>query len=296
MSKEIYNNNPNEPVMDIGQKILTRVSLYKVPNAISKENALLLLKTKIEKNESRVVSFSEAKSFKKIYWYVSVAASIFILFGIWHFVFNQPEINILAAKGEHINYQLPDGSIVALNAESDITYKKESFSKKRSLEMEGEAFFNIQKGGNFVIRTKFADIQILGTSFNVYARENSFKVSCITGKIRVESDNQSLTLTPGESAVLFNNILSIFRDKNIQTVANWRNGEFYYESTPLDYIFEEIERQFNVTFVLPKMETKLFTGSFTNNNLANTLDIVCIPMGLNYEIGNNGKIRITEKP
>jgi ferric-dicitrate binding protein FerR (iron transport regulator) len=296
MSKEIYNNTANEPEMDIRQKILKRVSQYRVPNAISKEHAFLLLKTKIENKESRVVPFSGAKNLKKIFWYLSAAASILLLFGIWHFVMNVPEINILAAKGEHINYQLPDGSIVALNAESEITYKKENFTKKRSLEMKGEAFFNIQKGGHFEIHTKFADIQILGTSFNVFARENSFKVSCITGKIRVESDNQSLTIIPGESVVLSNKTLTKFRDKNIQSIANWRNGEFYYENTPIENIFEEIKRQYNVNFVLPEMKTKLFTGSFTNNNLANTLDIVCIPMGLNYEIGNNGKILITEKP
>jgi ferric-dicitrate binding protein FerR (iron transport regulator) len=95
------------------------------------------------------------------------------------------------AKGEHINYQLPDGSVIAMNAESKISFNRNKFMKKRFVEMEGEAFFNIQKGGPFTIRTKSADIHILGTSFNVYSRDQAFKVSCVTGKIKVTSREQA---------------------------------------------------------------------------------------------------------
>jgi ferric-dicitrate binding protein FerR (iron transport regulator) len=58
--------------------------------------------------------------------------------------------------------------------------------------------------------------------------------------------------------------LSKFQDKKHTNVANWRNGEFYFENAPITEIFKEIERQFNVTFDLPKMKMKFFTGSFTN--------------------------------
>lgn len=296
MNEDLHNNKRNGSEMDAEQKIMERVSQYKVPNSTAKEDAFQLLKTKIAESNSKTITIPEKKKRINFYWVAAAAAGVLVLFGIWHFVFNQTNVNILAAKGEHINYQLPDGSVVAINAESKISFSKDNFNKKRYLEMEGEAFFNVQKGNKFVVSTKNADIQVLGTSFNVFARENTFKVSCVTGKIKVESGNQSLIIVPGESAVVSNNILSKFHDKNIQTVANWRNGEFYFENEPLQTVFEEIERQFNVTFELPKMEMKFFTGSFTNNNLVNALDVVCIPMQLDYEIGNNGKVIIREKP
>ena len=162
--------------------------------------------------------------------------------------------------------------------------------------MEGEAFFDVRKGTAFTINTKLADIKILGTSFNLVSRDNSFKVSCITGKIQISLGSHSLTITPGESATLSNNELLKYSDKNIKRIPNWRIGEFYFEDSPLNLVFKEIERQFNVNFVVAKMDEKFFTGSFTNKNLVNALDIVCIPMELTYEIGGNSKIFIREKP
>jgi ferric-dicitrate binding protein FerR (iron transport regulator) len=205
-------------------------------------------------------------------------------------------VNVIAEKGQHTEYKLPDGSVVAMNAESKITFQKSNFSQNRLLTMDGEAFFDIRKGTTFTINTKLADIKILGTSFNVVSRENLFKVSCVTGKIQVTSGSQSLIIIPGESAILTNHELTKYPDKNIKLIANWRVGEFFFEDAPLNSVFKEIERQFNVNFVVTKMDEKFFTGSFSNKNLVNALDIVCIPMGLTYEIGSNSKIYIREKP
>ena len=74
------------------------------------------------------------------------------------------------------------------------------------------------------------------------------------------------------------------------------NGEFTFEDAPLNSVFMEIERQFNVKFASLKFSNKYFTGGFTNKNLVEALDIVCIPMGLTYEIGSNSKIIVREKP
>jgi transmembrane sensor len=201
----------------------------------------------------------------------------------------------VAEKGQQNDFKLPDGSLVSLNADTKITFSKNRFKQKRNVEMEGEAFFNIQKGSTFTITTNLAEIKILGTSFNVYARDNQFKVSCFTGKIRVTSGEQSEIIIPNETAYIENNKLMVIKEENINSTAIWRVGEFNYENIPLNLVFNEIERQFNVTFVLPNFEGKKFTGSFSNKNLVQALDIICIPMGLTYEIGSNSKITIKGK-
>jgi ferric-dicitrate binding protein FerR (iron transport regulator) len=202
---------------------------------------------------------------------------------------------LIANRGQQNEYNLPDGSLVSMNAESKISYNQKDFLEKRKVSFEGEAFFNIKKGNKFCISTNNAEIQILGTSFNVYARDTSFKVSCFTGKIKVISGDQSVIIIPGESAIFEDKILRKFSEKNINIVANWRNGEFYFENASLTLVFKEIERQFNVTFVMPNVDKKYFTGSFSNKNLIDALDIACIPMGLTYEIGINSKVFIHEK-
>ena len=59
-------------------------------------------------------------------------------------------------------------------------------------------------------------------------------------------------------------------------------------------VFDEMERQFNVKFAGQNFGDRFFTGSITNKDLKEALDIVCIPLGLNYEIGNKGEIFISE--
>jgi ferric-dicitrate binding protein FerR (iron transport regulator) len=287
---DLHNHLNND---DTSRKIMSRAAHYKVPFTISKEEALKKLKAKME-HHTGSIDISRHQ-IKRIYSIVAVAALLLLLFGIWEFL-NNPLVNVVAEKGQHTEYKLPDGSMVAMNAESKISFKKNYFNKSRTVNMEGEAFFDVRKGTVFTINTKLADIKILGTSFNLVSRDNTFKVSCITGKIQVSSGSQSLTITPGESATLKNNVLLKYSDKNIKNIPNWRLGESYFENSPLNSVFKEIERQFNVNFVVTKMDEKYFTGSFTNKNLVNALDIVCIPMGLTYEIGSNSKIFIREKP
>lgn len=278
---------------ELERKILSRTSELEVPATISKEEVLRRLKLRLENPENPKTI--ELNSQKKIRWIYSVAASILVLIGLWSAFSYFGTTSIVAPKGQQTEYRLPDGSMVSINAESKISFRKSSFNKKRLLILEGEAFFNVTKGSSFVVRTRFADIKVLGTSFNIYARENSFKVSCVTGKVQVKNNNEAVILTPGESAVSNNNHLKEYADKNITTVTNWRIGEFYFESAPLIDVFKEIERQFNVTFTLPEIESKFFTGDFSNRDLVDALDVVCIPMGLVYEIGTNSKIQVRNK-
>jgi transmembrane sensor len=159
--------------------------------------------------------------------------------------------------------------------------------------MDGEAFFNVEKGKTFTVKTNLADIQVLGTSFNVFARDEQFKVSCFTGKIRVTSGSQSVIITPNETAFLKNNKLVTSRDENVQASAQWRSGEFNYINTSLILVFAEIERQYNVNFVMQNnIDNLYFTGNITNKDLVAALDIICIPMNLTYEIGSNSKVFI----
>jgi transmembrane sensor len=206
-----------------------------------------------------------------------------------------PSINVIAEKGSRVEYRLPDGSNVKMNADSKIILDKKNFKNERSIRLEGEAFFNVTKGTPFTISASRGEIRVLGTSFNVYSRTNAFKVSCISGKVLVTSGDQSVTIIPGETAELKGNDLIRFTDSKINSVSSWIDGEFYFDNSPLKMVLDEIERQFNVKFTGQNFESRFFTGSFTNKDLNEALDIVCIPLELNYEIGNKGEVLISEK-
>jgi transmembrane sensor len=290
-----YSNGNVPGEKDLEQMILERSATFMVPPGRSEREAFALLKSRIA-DESRMSAHTR-KTLKKPLWLriTAVAAASVILFGIWFLLVRNNNINVVADRGTHIDYRLPDGTQVTINAGSKIAYPRHEFLKNRNVILQGEAFFDVVKGNTFHISTINGDIKVLGTSFNVCSREDMFKVSCISGRVWVSSEKQSVEIEPGESATLRNKDLISYHENNLNAAASWIKGEFYYENSPLNLIFNEMERQFNIKFVRKKMKPKYFTGSFTNNDLENALDIVCIPMGLNYEIGTNGKIFITEK-
>ena len=279
---------------DTQHKILRYTAGYKAPFSLSKEEALAQLKVKIAQQPTTIQPITNPR-LRKIYWFSSIAAIMLVFIGFWMFWNRNTLTNVIAEKGKHIEYQLPDGSMVSMNAESKMFFEKSKFNHKRYLSLEGEAFFKVRKGKVFTIHTQFANVKVLGTSFNVLAREKSFKVSCLTGKVLVYSDNQALIILPGESIITVNNKLAKIKDPQIGLVTDWCHGKFNFENISLNLVFKEIERQFNVNIVLPNMDNKFFTGEFSNKNLADALDIVCIPMDLAYEIDDNNNVIIKEK-
>jgi transmembrane sensor len=289
-----YSNGRKFKDLDPEQKILSRSAGFRVQSGKSAEEALSLLKHRIW-SENFTAGSSDSLMRGLIIKISSIAAACLLVLGLGYMALRGRSNQVVADKGSHIDYSLPDGSKVIINADSKIVFNKKDFNRKRTLILEGEAFFNVEKGTPFIISTKNADIKVLGTSFNVYSRDDLFKVTCLTGKISVSDKNDSVEIMPGESASLDGKELIFYKDKNANTSAGWIDGEFYFENSPLSVIFKEMERQFNVKFVTGEIESKYFTGSFTNNDLKNALEIVCIPMGLKYEIGKNGRIQIREK-
>jgi ferric-dicitrate binding protein FerR (iron transport regulator) len=274
--------------MTAGEKLELFVQGYRLPQKRSKAEALELLHAKIdpEKTQTVVRNFS-------MYW--SAAASVTLIVLLTTVYLYTAPVQVIAGKGQHIENTLPDGSAVSVNAGSKITYSKSGFADNRSLKLEGEAFFLVQKGKPFVVKTRLGTAEVLGTTLNVYARGNEFAVSCLTGRVRVTANSQHVILEPGEKAGLISGTL--VRIVNIPTsdMAVWRAGEFHFDNLPLIVIFEEIERQFNVNIIATGIENRFFTGSFSNKNLNEVLETVCLPMKLEYEIRDGDKISIRAK-
>ena len=72
-----------------------------------------------------------------------------------------------------------------LNSKSTITFNKHNWDTNRTLELNGEAFFDVEKGNTFTVKTSQGNVSVLGTEFNVNASVDFFRVSCYEGKVKV---------------------------------------------------------------------------------------------------------------
>lgn len=82
---------------------------------------------------------------------------------------SQTKSEVYTKNGSKTRIQLPDGSLVWLNAGSKLNYKYNFGKELREVELIGEAFFDVVKNPKkpFVIHTNTIDVKVLGTAFNV---------------------------------------------------------------------------------------------------------------------------------
>ena len=80
---------------------------------------------------------------------------------------------IYVPKGERMQLIFQDGSRATLNAETRIKYPRKFGFSERKVELEGEAFFEVSpnKGRPFIVDMKDINVKVLGTTFDVKARE-----------------------------------------------------------------------------------------------------------------------------
>ena len=89
---------------------------------------------------------------KPLTWIYSAAAIALVLIGLKFFFF-QSVTTVRTDIGQTNVIALPDHSVVTLNADSTLEYDKNSFLEDRVLQLNGEAFFDVEKGSSFTVNT-----------------------------------------------------------------------------------------------------------------------------------------------
>lgn len=190
-------------------------------------------------------------------------------------------------RGEHLAHTLPDNSVVHLNAASSIRYAPYWWSWQRSVTLKGEAFFEVEKGSSFIVSSELGYTEVLGTSFNIYARNTDYRVFCKTGKVGVSTADleQSIVLVPNERGVLRQDVLLKEKEENAETSTAWLNNKFHFNNMPLNQVLEELERQYDLKIEYDKGAFTMleYVGFFDKGEkIDSTLKIVGETMGFTY--------------
>jgi transmembrane sensor len=167
------------------------------------------------------------------------------------------------SNGEQSKLILPDNSKVFLNAGSSIRYPA-SFSNltERQVELSGEAYFEISKdvAHPFIVKTKNQDVKVLGTHFNInsYSNEDATKTTLLEGSVLIDSKYQ---LKPGQVAIKNNGKLAVMpADTDLELA--WKNNDFYFRETPMEYVMKQIERWYDikVEYADPRLKSISING------------------------------------
>ncbi len=248
--------------------------------------------------------------FKKyIYEFARYAAIIIIASGLTLFIQGKysgqgktKQMNtVTCPAGQISELVLSDGTKIWLNSESRISYPSNFSGKKRSVRLDGEAYFEVTKDKKspFIVKTKTMDIKVLGTCFNVYAfEENQFiETTLIEGKVELQnkSGNTITRLTPGELAKYDTNTQKIYLKKvNTQFYSSWREGKITFFNEPLESIVQKLERWYNVKFIFKNEEIKSyrFSGAILKYKpLDQVMQIIRLSSPINYQVVINSETK-----
>lgn len=195
---------------------------------------------------------------------------------------------VVVHSGEKKEVNLPEMSIVTVNAGSKLSYNNRAFRIEREIRLEGEAFFNVIPGSQFTVITPQGTVTVLGTSFNVISRPGRFEVSCYTGKVKVQQGlKDKVEITPGEKcyAEKLKEKLKLKSFDASSATPEWTHGKFTFEDQPLSVVFGELERQYDVKVKLsPGIGDMRYNGLFESGDLEKSLLLITWPLNLKSQI------------
>ncbi|MBC3759307.1 FecR domain-containing protein [Hyunsoonleella sp. SJ7] len=213
--------------------------------------------------------------------FLRVAAVIAICVSAYYYT-TTLDTTVTTQFAQKATVELPDASTVSLNAKSVLAYNKNHWNKERDVELQGEAFFKVAKGSTFNVNTTSGTVTVYGTQFNVKQRDNYFEVICYEGLVGVTYNAQETKLKPGDSFLIIDG-KKIAKEKDYRSSPSWLNNESEFKSIPFKQVVAEFERQYEVDITLVGVDsTKLFTGSFTHDNLDVALKSIALPLQVSY--------------
>jgi ferric-dicitrate binding protein FerR (iron transport regulator) len=273
-----------------------------------KPAVLVKIWQKIETEEKQKIVNTSRYAKVNLKRWLSIAATLIVLVSVatYYFTSIPSDVPIVLEKsemavksnpaGQKSKVFLPDGSIVWLNSESSITYEKEFNSQFRRVNLQGEAYFEVNKDAErpFVVFTGSLSTTALGTAFNIHAfNEENITVSLTSGRVNVETiniegENTGFIINAGEG-VVYNaaaeskiDLIKIDTDK----VKMWKDGLLELKDASLAQTIEELERWYGVDIVCVNEPIKNWNanGLFDNEYLDNVLRSLSFSQNFEYEI------------
>jgi len=197
---------------------------------------------------------------------------------------------------KNIVVNLPDGSKITLNRNSEFSYRENFGKRNRNVKLTGEAFFEITPDAirPFIIDAGKADVKVIGTSFNVITSNSDSEVEVFvkTGRVLLsdKSGSQSLSLEPGFIGKL-NSKVSEKTSNNNPNYLSWKTGQLYYNGQKLEVVFNDLKRVYNMDIIAedPSIPENMWTTSPIDNQPQDTIiRLICASFNLSYT--NDGNV------
>ena len=209
---------------------------------------------------------------------------------------------IRTGRGKLWRAILPDQTVVWLNGGSSIRYPLKFAGNTRSVEITGEAYFEVKHDADYPFRVKTGNVLVedIGTSFNIktFPDDSASTATLVEGSVRMTFKNQQATLNVGQQAVVSasTNEIRVLKNANLTEALAWKNGFFYFQHADLTDVMKQISDWYQVGVVYKGTPGKeLFDGQIDKTlSLSDVLQGLQQP-GVRFSLDSNRQITVFQK-
>jgi len=229
-------------------------------------------------------------------WIYSIAASVILLCSLFLYKQANELESIETAKGGHKRIILPDGSWVALNEETIIQFSRSDFKTRRELNLiQGQAYFQVTHNPKnpFIIKTKEASIEDLGTTFLATRNEKEVSVLVNSGKVELKSlsTGEAKVITPGRVG-----IYTINQNKITNTPASdtsqlkWLNTQLTFVNASLKDIVTKLQEVYGkeITIKDSSLRSRRLTAPLRYQTVDSALSVISASLQVKVIKNGNG--------
>lgn len=175
---------------------------------------------------------------------------------------HQPAVemrNVCAERGRQMQVMLQDGTMIYLNSGSHILFPSRFTEANRTISLVGEAYFEVAKDPDhpFIVELNGVSIEVLGTSFNVYAfPDEPLRVSLDEGAVLFHSANQDVRMPPGETLSYNpqNEQITLTRKTDTNLASAWKAHRIEVTDMPMRELTNMLSRRYDVHFAISDEE------------------------------------------
>lgn len=212
---------------------------------------------------------------------------------------------IITPRGGQYQVQLPDGSMVWLNAASSLRFPARFTATERIVELNGEAYFEVKTAmladgkSKMPFRVKLNNItvEVLGTHFDIMAYEDEVEkhVTLLEGMVAISDKEGIHPLHPAQQAVIRQNEPLMVKDlSEPDSYVAWKNGIISFNNENIPTIMRQIARWYDVEV---QYEGEQPAGHYVGgirrqSDIKSVLNMLELAGGVHFEIeGKTIKVR-----
>jgi len=218
--------------------------------------------------------------------FVFLGALLLLIAGLAYYFFvidKNKDIQIDAPIGKETKHLIADNTEIILSPGSSIRYNNDIWSEQRNVYLSGHAYFDVTKGVTFIVSTDMANVEVLGTQFEVWENGEDMKVSCFEGKVKVSKVNVERIINAGEYVTIDESIISEVRKHDLST-AEFLKDRYYYEKIKLKKLALEIERYYDYVVELDIQDTGvIYSGVLMLKDIDKACSIIANALSLKYD-------------